>query len=592
MKENNKNILLATVISMAILLAWTWFYEKPRIERREAQAKIDRELQQQIAAKDLQKNVATTSAASDIKARVSQSQAIIALKDRESSLKETAANRIKIESESLHGSIYLKGARFDDLTLAKYFETIENKKEVTLLAPSESKERYFADFGWISSDASLDLPNPESLWRSSSQKLTPQNPITLSWKNRQNVEFFIDISLDQNYMFNVTQRVINRSGKEIVVASYGRVNRVLNNVRKPVYILHEGPIGVFNGVLQESSYKDLSEEKLQNFEAKNGGWLGITDKYWLSSIIPDKTIEYKADFSTNISNQNQFFNAEFIGQEHKIAANDQLKFEHHLFAGAKQVKLLDQYAKDYDIKLFDRAVDFGWFYFITKPFFFLIDFLNKILGNFGLAILAMTVLVKAVLFPMANKSYAAIAKMKKLQPEMEEIRKKFKDDKLALNREIMELYKKKKINPASGCLPILIQIPIFFSLYKVIYVTLDMRQAPFYGWIQDLSAPDPTSIFNLFGLLPFEPSGFLILGLWPIMMGITMILQQKLSPPVADPTQAKILKYIPYVLTFVLASFPAGLVIYWTWNNLLSIAQQMLMMRKVDKKRMFKGEEY
>lgn len=574
------------MLSMVILLAWTWFYEKPRIEKKEAAQ------QAQIAAQQIQsaENAAIIGAkpqvqtANPVNIARKEQAAAISLKQRSEILADSKNERVRIESENLHGSINLRGARFDDLTLAKYFETIEKKAEVTLFAPSDSAQRYFADFGWISSDSSLDLPRPDTLWKSNAAKLTPQTPLILSWKNKQNIEFFIAVKMDENYMFNIEQKIINHSNKDVILASYGRINRILNSKEKPVYILHEGPIGVFNDVLQETSYKDIAEEKKQNFDVKTGGWLGITDKYWLSSIIPDKSMSYKGEFAYNSSNQNNFYNTEFVGQEFKIEKNSQLKFTHHLFAGAKQVKVLDQYGKDYDIKLFDRAVDFGWFYFITKPFYFIVAFLNKLLGNFGLAILAMTVIIKLLLLPMANKSYAAIARMKKLQPEIEEIRKKFKDDKIAMNREMMELYKKKKINPASGCLPILIQIPIFFSLYKVIYVTLDMRQAPFYGWIQDLSAPDPTSILNLFGLLPYDVSGYFTLGIWPILMGLTMILQQRLSPQVGDPTQAKILKFMPYVLTFVLAAFPAGLVIYWAWNNLLSIAQQMAITKSMEKK--------
>ncbi len=588
--QNNKNILFATLISMAILLCWTWFYEKPRIEQKEAAQKVLIAQQQLETAK----SGASGKPVEALKGKASEvsnpqipegKTAILALKNRDEILSASKNERIKIESENLHGSLLLKGARFDDLTLAKYFKEIDKKDEVVLFAPADSKDRYFADFGWISSDAALDMPKPESLWKSSAEKLTPEQPITLSWKNKQGVEFFIDIALDKNFMFNVKQRVRNGSGKEITLASYGRINRVLNLVQKPVYILHEGPIGVFDGVLQEVSYKDMVEEKEKLFASKAGGWLGITDKYWLSSIIPDKSLNYKADFSYHFNNQNQIFNSEFISQEFKVEKNGELKFDHHFFAGAKQVKLLDQYAQDYNITLFDRAIDFGWFYFLTKPFFSAIAFLNNFLGNFGLAILAMTVIIKLILLPMANKSYGAIARMKKLQPKIQEIREKFKDDKIAMNREVMEMYKREKINPASGCLPILIQIPIFFSLYKVIFVTLDMRQAPFYGWIHDLSAPDPTSIFNLFGLLPFGVSGFLAIGLWPILMGLTMVLQQKISPQATDPTQAKVLKFMPYILTFVLAAFPAGLVIYWTWNNLLSIAQQAFIMKRMEGKK-------
>jgi len=429
----------------------------------------------------------------------------------------------------------------------------------------------------------LELPKPNTIWKSDSKKLTSESPVTLSWKNSQNIEFLIKISLDKDYMFAITQSVKNNSGKEISLASYGRINRVLNDLQQSNYILHEGAIGVFAGVLQETTYKDVIEEKSQSFEGKDGGWFGITDKYWLSSIIPDKKIIYKSNFSNNLANHNSIFNTEFVGQEYKVAQNEELNFNHHLFAGAKKVKLLDKYSEEFDIPLFDRAVDFGWFYFLTKPFFFVLDFLYQFLGNFGLAILAMTVIIKLLLFPMANKSYLAIGKVKKLQPKIDVIKAKFKDDRVALNREMMELYKKEKVNPASGCLPILIQIPIFFSLYKVLFVALDMRQAPFYGWIHDLSAPDPTTIFNLFGLLPFQPSAAFTIGIWPILMGVTMIVQQKLSPMSSDPTQAKILKFMPYVLTFVLAAFPAGLVIYWTWSNTLSVLQQWIITKRLNK---------
>ncbi len=582
-QPNNKNVLIATALSAAILLSWTWLYEKPRIEKQDEQR---RNLAQQTASATPVKS-AENKASTAIPTKPIET--LLALKNRDEILSADAKNRITIESENLHGSISLKGARFDDLTLAKYFKTTEKKEEVTLFSPSESKERYFADMGWISSNSALELPNPNTIWKSNGKKLTPQNPIILSWKNKIGVEFLIHIALDENYMFSVSQEVKNHSKSEISIANYGRINRVLNNIQKSVYILHEGPIGVFENILHETTYSDITKEKQQSFtnnaSEKSGGWLGISDKYWLSSIIPDKSMTYSANFSHNFSNQNNFFNSEFIGQEFKIAAGEKLKLDHHIFAGAKKVRLLDQYATDLNIKLFDRAIDFGWFYFLTKPFFFIIEFLNRFLGNFGLAILAMTVLVKLALFPMANKSYAAIGRVKKLQPKIDALRERFKDDKIAMNREMMELYKREKVNPASGCLPVLLQIPIFFSLYKVIFVTLDMRQAQFYGWIHDLSAPDPTSIFNLFGLLPFNVSSTFTIGLWPILMGVTMVIQQKLSPTTSDPTQAKILKWMPYVLTFVLAAFPAGLVIYWTWSNSLSILQQWVIAKKLNKEK-------
>jgi YidC/Oxa1 family membrane protein insertase len=604
---DNKNLILATIISFAILLAWAWFYEKPRIEKREAQ--MQKELILQAKNKNLDSK--TNSVENELlssneednlkkpqKTKVNNAQLTVNnnevvdsqnFKTREDVLNQTQNLRVKINTQTLHGSISLKGARFDDLTFVDYFEkpyssNVENK-EVILFSPSESKSRYFADFGWISNNSKIDLPNPNSLWTANLRELSVGKELILSWKNNQSLEFIIKIAIDEQYMFTISQIVKNNSKYDISLASYGRINRILNNLGQSNYILHEGAIGSIQGVLQEKKYEDLIEEKEFIFadSSENGSWLGITDKFWLSAIIPDKSIAYSTKFSYDSKNKNNFFNVDFVGDELKILAGDEIKLQHHLFAGAKKVKLLDRYSHDLNLKLFDRAIDFGWFYFLTKPFFFIIDFLNKFLGNFGLAILAMTVLIKLALFPMANKSYEAIAKMRTLQPKIDDLRKRFKDDKLSLNREMMNLYKREKINPASGCLPVLIQIPVFFALYKVLFVTLDMRHAPFFGWIKDLSAPDPTTIFNLFGLLPFEVGASFHVGIWPILMGITMIVQQKLSPASSDPTQAKILKFMPYVLTFVLATFPAGLVIYWTWSNILSIIQQLYINKKYKK---------
>lgn len=579
--ENNKNIFLATILSMFVLLAWTWFYEKPRLEEKQARKEA---LMLENKIKKADTNLSQKKF-KKYKNKAKSNQVIVALKDRKSLLLESRNNRIKIESEQLHGSISLKGARFDDLTLAKYYKKIDKKEEVVLFSPSQSKKRYFADFGWVSSDVNLDLPTPQTIWRTKSKKLTPDNKIVLFWKNRQNILFEIEISMDKDFMFFITQKVKNLSNKNITIANYGRINRSLNNLKKSNYILHEGFLGVFNSVLEEYNYQDAREDGNKSFNSTGSTWLGITDKYWLSALIADRNFDYNSEFSYKNSNRNQIFNSEFVSQEFKLEKRSELIFKHKLFAGAKKVKLIDKYSNDYDIALFDRAIDFGWFYFLTKPFFFAIDFLYKFLGNFGLAILVMTIFVKAALFPMANKSYRAIAKMKNLSPKIKEIREKYKDDRVNMNREMMNLYKREKVNPASGCLPILLQIPIFFSLYKVIFVTLDMRHAPFYGWIQDLSAIDPTSIFNLFGLLPFEVGGVFMIGAWPILMGATMYVQQKLSPPPSDPTQAKIMKFLPYVLTFVLASFPAGLVIYWTWNNFLSIIQQLYITKIVNKEK-------
>jgi YidC/Oxa1 family membrane protein insertase len=588
---NQKNVLLATILSFLILISWTWFYEKPKIEKREAKRKIEKsesinslQNSSQINKQAISSNNQISGSSDTLdKKNDQQSKNIISAKSRQDIIKESQQNRIIIKTDNLHGSINLEGALFDDLTLAQYYQEIERKNEVYLFSPTNSKERYFADFGWIS-NSNIDLPNPKTIWQSDKKELLANQSAVLKWKNKQEIEFIIKISLDENYLFSIEQKVINHSKNPIQLASWGRINRIYNSKEKPVYILHEGGIGEFNNLVNEVSYKDLIEENKKEFDAKNGGWLGITDKYWLSSILVDKKLEYKAEFSHQKTDNNNFFTTQFISNSFILEENQEFIVNNHLFAGAKKVSLLDQYSKKYDLKLFDRAIDFGWFYFLTKPLFFLIELLSKLLGNFGLAILAMTVLLKAALFPMANKSYIAIDKIKKLQPKIEKLKENFKNDRVAMNREMMELYKKEKVNPASGCLPLLIQIPVFFALYKVLYVTLDMRHAEFYGWIKDLSAPDPTSIFNLFGILPYEVSTTFTIGAWPILMGITMIIQQKLSPPTSDPTQAKVLKWMPYILTFVLAAFPAGLVIYWTWSNILSILQQWFITKRLSKK--------
>ncbi len=586
--ENNKNVIMATVLSMVVLLLWTWFVEKPKMERREEQKKIAREVAlkqpkvNNVKATGDQNSIPDINNSSGFTPNLRDSRpVVVALKTRSQIIDESARNRIQITSGNINGSIFLKGARFDDLSFNHYFDTIAKRKEVVLFSPSNSKGRYFADFGWISSDYKMDLPTPKTVWKSSSKTLTPQQPVTLKWRNRQRVEFQVEISMDEDFMFFIKQRVVNKSRKAITVANYGRINRSLNQLGQQNYILHEGFIGAFNGVLEELTYKDAAEDGPSKFSSSGSVWQGITDKYWLSSIIADRKFDYNADFSHKVSNSNNIYNTQFVSQEYMIDPGASLEFDHKLFAGAKKVKLIDKYSSDYDITLFDRAIDFGWFYFLTKPFFFAIDFIYKVIGNFGVAILLFTVIVKMALFPMANKSYRAIARMKGLSPKVNEIRERHKDDKMEMNRKIMDVYKREKVNPASGCLPVLLQIPVFFALYKVIFVTLDMRHAPFFGWIKDLSAPDPTSIFNLFGLLPFEVGGMLAIGVWPILMGLTMVLQQKLSPPVTDPTQAKVMKFLPYILAFILASFPAGLVIYWTWNNLLSVLQQLYINKMV-----------
>ncbi|WP_046019996.1 membrane protein insertase YidC [Magnetospira sp. QH-2] len=492
------------------------------------------------------------------------------------------APRLRIESERLTGSISLKGSRIDDLILSTYREELaEDSDPITLFSPSGAPHAYFAEFGWVPvAGGGIRLPTAEDVWTTDRETLSPDSPVTLTWDNGHGVVFKRVISLDQQYMFHIRQTVTNNTDQPLSMAPYGLVSRHETPETTQFYILHEGLLGVFDGTLEEVDYDDLKEEKTKTLTS-TGGWLGITDKYWLAAVIPDQTQPINGRFHYKTVGNGDRYQADFTGAVVTVQPGGEAVATSHLFAGAKEVELLDGYANDMGITNFDLAIDFGWFYFLTKPIFLALLFINKFVGNLGVAILLLTVCIKALFYPLANTSYRAMSKMKKLQPEMKKLQERFKDDKARLNQEMMALYKKEKANPAAGCLPMLVQIPVFFSLYKVLFVTIEMRQAPFFGWIQDLSVQDPTSLFNLFGLIPWDPPTFLIIGVWPLLMGITMYLQQKLNPAPADPIQAKIFMFLPFVFTIMLASFPAGLVIYWVWNNVLSIAQQWVIMRRM-----------
>jgi YidC/Oxa1 family membrane protein insertase len=600
--RNENNIIIATILSATILFAWHWFYEKPKLE----QESVEIAIQQQIAEENLAKNRQNSTANADSKDLAPQQQNVDGKLvneiqqnnngkiNRKLAIAQSENQRITIDNPNISGSINLIGAKFDDIVLKKHFQSLEDKEKsnsnngnnlaenlVNMFSPANTYDKYLADFGWINLDRQeIEMPNPYTKWQSTNSRLTNKNPVILSWTNQQKIEFIIKISIDEQYLISIEQQVNNKSGSPIILANYGRITRNMPNIVQGTYILHEGPIAGVDGIIKEFTYEKIAKNKKENFEAKNNLWIGISDKYWLSSIITDHSYSYQATVKSEPTADNwQMFSTEITSKEPILIPTSTSKsIKHHLFVGAKEVKTLNQYKNQLDAKLFDRTIDFGWFYFLTKPFFFIIQLLYSLIGNFGLAILAMTVIIKALLFPMANKSFATIAKMRKIHPQIEEIKKQYKQDKIALNRELIELYKKQKVNPASGCLPILIQIPVFFALYKVLFVTIDMRHAPFYGWISDLSAPDPTSIFNLFGFLPLQPIWHI--GAWPIIMGITMVIQQKFNPAVTDPIQAKIFKFMPWVLTIVLANFPAGLVIYWSWSNVLSIIQQSIINRK------------
>jgi YidC/Oxa1 family membrane protein insertase len=498
--------------------------------------------------------------------------------------------RIGVETPSLQGSIALKGGRIDDLSLVKYRETVDPKSPaVDLLSPSGSPTPFYAELGWVAAPgASTKLPSADTVWRQiGSGALGVDHPVTLSYDNGQGLEFRRIIAVDDQYMFTVQDQVINKSGSPVTLYPFGLISRHGTPPTLGYYILHEGLIGVLgDDGLQQVTYKTIEDKKTETFKNVTGGWLGITDKYWAATLIPDKAAPIEAHFSYDLANGVKDYQTDYLADGQTIAAGATGVSTARLFAGAKETRLLDGYEKNYDIRLFDRLIDWGWFYFITQPLFKFIDLIYGLVGNFGVAILIVTVCIKALFFPLANKSYASMAKMKAVQPQMKALRERYPDDKVKQQQELMELYKREKINPLAGCLPILVQVPVFFALYKTLFVTIEMRHAPFFGWIKDLSAPDPTTVFNLFGLLPYDPTllpaigGFMHLGAWPLVMGVTMWAQMKLNPAPPDPAQKIVFDWMPVIFTFMLANFAAGLVIYWAWNNTLSVIQQSIIMRR------------
>jgi YidC/Oxa1 family membrane protein insertase len=486
---------------------------------------------------------------------------------------------VRIDAPRVHGSIALEGARFDNLTLVHYHETVDpTSPAVVLLSPSGTKNPYFAEFGWAARSPAVAVPGPKTLWQASGGPLDPSHPVTLSWDNGHGLAFTRTISVDEFYMFTVRDAVQNTGDSKVELSPYGLVSRTGTPEVAGYYILFEGMIGFLDGSLHELKYGSLSPGEPASFSSA-GGWLGFTDKYWLTALIPaqEKTIE--ARFTHTVVDGVEHYQTDFTGATIGLASGGSAETSTRFFAGAKKLNLLEYYSAQ-GIPLFEYAIDFGWFWFLTKPIFRILLVFEQLLGNFGLAILLLTLCVKLLFFPLANKSYQAMGKMKLLTPEIQKLRERFPDDKARQQQEIMALYKRVGANPLAGCLPIVIQIPVFFSLYKVLFVTIEMRHAPFFGWVRDLSAPDPTSFANLFGLLPFVPPEFLMIGAWPLVMGLTMFLQQKLNPQPVDPMQARMFMILPIVFTYMLSRFPAGLVIYWAWNNTLSIAQQWVIMRR------------
>ncbi|AWC25701.1 Oxa1Ec [Aminobacter sp. MSH1] len=580
--ENNRNFFITIALSVLILTLWQVFYMNPRIETQRETARIEAErvAQEQKAAQPAGTTPGSATPAAPQAGIPGAPTTQAAIADRAQAI--SGSGRVALDTPSLKGSINLTGARIDDISLKHYRVTVEpNSPVIELLNPQALPSGFYGEIGFVGSEATGAVPGPDTVWTAEgNQTLTPATPITLTYTNEKGLTFKRAIAVDENYMFTVTDTVTNAGNADVALSNYGRLTRFDKPLHASTYVLHEGLIGVTGTEgLQEISYSTIEDDKQVLPGKSTDGWLGITDKYWAATLVPSGKQPFQPRFSY-FDDGRPRYQADYLTDPITVAAGQSATVETLVFAGAKEVAKINAYEADRQIRQFELLIDWGWFYFITKPMFWLIDNLYKLLGNFGLAILATTVIVKAIFFPLANKSYKSMANMKMVQPKMLEIREKYADDKMKQQQAMMELYKTEKINPLAGCWPVLIQIPVFFALYKVLYVTIEMRHAPFFGWIHDLAAPDPTSIFNLFGLLPWGVPAFLMIGVWPLIMGVTMFLQMRMNPTPPDPTQAMIFTWMPILFTFMLASFPAGLVIYWAWNNSLSILQQGVIMKR------------
>ncbi len=592
MRDDNKNLILAVVLSLAVFIGWQVLFPPPQAPRpRDAQqqsAQVNPNAPNPPASPSQAGGASPT-----VPGTVPGTQAAPVVESRESALARSP--RVAIDTPALAGSINLRGGRIDDVALKQYRETVDPRSpNIVLFSPAGSPNPYYADFGWLGTQAG-PLPNQTTEWTADKNRLSPGNPVTLTWDNGQGLVFRRTIAVDDKFMFTVKNSVENRGSAPVTLHPYGVVSRHGKPTTLGYYVLHEGLIGYLGDQgLQEYTYAALDKENPVSgpntagkvWNSLTGGFVGITDKYWAAAVIPDQAQAYQGSFTARNEPSGQVYQANMLGDAQVLQPGATTDVSQRLFAGAKEVAVVDQYAETLGLKNFDRLIDWGWFYFITKPLFKVLDFFYRLFGNFGIAILLVTVVLKILFFPLANKSYASMAKMKAVQPEMTSIRERYADDKMKQQQALMELYKKEKINPVAGCWPVLIQIPVFFALYKVLFVTIEMRHAPFFGWIRDLAAPDPTSIFNLFGLIPYNPGAvpvlgpFLMLGVWPILMGITMWLQMKMNPEPPDPVQKQVFAWMPVIFTFMLGSFPAGLVIYWAWNNLLSVTQQGFIMKR------------
>jgi YidC/Oxa1 family membrane protein insertase len=597
---DNRNTILAVILSGLVLIAWQYFYNVPQMERQRAQTQAQTELAKSStpATPGSATPGSTTPqpGATPSPTTPGQPSATAPVVSRDTAI--TATPRIKIETPRVTGSISLRGARIDDLALVQYRDTVDpNSPAIVLFSPSNTAHPYYAEFGWVpASGSTARLPDQNTVWQQEgSGTLSPGNPVTLKYDNGEGLTFRRTIAIDDRFLFTIKDDVTNAGAAPVTLYPFALISRHGKPEVSGYYILHEGLIGYLGEQgLQEYAYTKIDDAKSVAFNVTNG-WLGITDKYWATALLPDTTAKLQARFSSNLVNAKRTYQTDYLLDPQTIAIGGTASANARLFAGAKEAGVVGinfpfaghgGYNKELGLNRFDLLIDWGWFHFITKPMFLALDYFYHLVGNFGVSILLVTVLVKLLFFPRANKSYESMAKMKSVQPQLAALKERYPDDRQKQQQEMMEIYRKEKINPIAGCLPIALQIPVFFSLYKVLFITIEMRHAPFYGWIKDLSAHDPTNLFNLFGLLPFDPThipviGFyLALGVWPIIMGITMWFQMKLNPTPPDPTQKMIFDWMPLIFTFMLAGFPAGLVIYWAWNNLLSVLQQSYIMHK------------
>lgn len=584
--ENNRNMIIAIVLSVVVLFGWQFFIAGPQLEQAQKRAAVE----QAALAPATDTGLATPAADGSTPAATAAATTNGSFADRAAAL--AASPRVAIDTPSLSGSISLTGARLDDLQLKQYRETVDpNSPIITLLVPSGAPGGYYAETGWVpAAGATVARPDESTVWavEGDAQTLTVATPVTLKWDNGAGLIFRRTISVDDNYLFTIAQSVENTTSGDVALYPFSRIVRQGKPHVQNFFVQHEGPLGVLgSNNLVSKKYDDVVNDKQIDVTSTTGGWVGITDKYWATAVLSVPGAPLNARFSATPAGALNVFQTSFVETTPVLVpAGGTAENKSFIFAGAKREGVIASYERDHGFDRLELLIDWGWLHFITKPMFHLLQFLYGILGNFGLAILAVTVIVKAIFFPLANRSYASMAAMRRVQPEMKSIQERFKDDRPAQQQAMMELYKKEKINPLSGCWPILIQIPVFFSLYTVIFISLEMRHAPFFGWIVDLAAPDPTNIFTLFGLIPWNPvalpvvGGLLHLGVWPVIMGITMWVQMKLNPPPPDPTQAMIFNWMPIIFTFMLGTFPAGLVIYWAWNNLLSVTQQYFIMKR------------